>query len=234
MGAGIIIMIIVLLFSVVFHEVSHGVTAFYLGDPTAKRMGRLTLNPVPHIDPMMTVMLPLMLGLLSGWTIMFGGAKPVPVNPFNFKNMKRDMAITAAAGPLSNLTLIIVSIILYKLLLFVGLDRIDPYIIFDPRSQTYLESFFFYAVLINTVLMVFNLFPIPPLDGSKILMGFLNHEQADKFESVSRYGIGILIGLLVLGNIWISHISSGRIFYKNIIFIAEVRFVLRVTCTSIF
>jgi Zn-dependent protease len=212
MGAGIIIMIIVLLFSVVFHEVSHGVTAFYLGDPTAKRMGRLTLNPIPHIDPMMTVMLPLMLGLISGWTIMFGGAKPVPVNPFNFKNMKRDMAITAAAGPISNLILIILSILLYKLLLIVGLDNIDPYYIFDPKNQTYLENFFFYAVLINTVLMIFNLFPIPPLDGSKILMGFLTPEQADKFESVSRYGIGILIGLIVLGNLFKFSIFGIAIF----------------------
>lgn len=202
MDPSIIIMIIVLLFSVVFHEVSHGVAALYLGDPTAKRMGRLTLNPLPHIDPMMTVLMPLMLGLLSGWTIMFGGAKPVPVNPFNFKNMKRDMAITAAAGPLSNLLLIIVSIILYKLLVVTGLlpQMYDFYRV-NQGDLNFLEYFFFYAVLINTVLMVFNLFPIPPLDGSKIIMGFMSQEQAAKYESVSRYGIAILIGILVIGNI---------------------------------
>jgi Zn-dependent protease len=123
MDAGVIVMIIVLLFSVVFHEVAHGWVAYMLGDKTAYRMGRLTLNPVPHIDPVMTVMVPLMLGFMSNWQFMFGGAKPVPVNPFNFNRPKRDMAITAAAGPLSNLVLIIITIILYKVLTMTGTVR---------------------------------------------------------------------------------------------------------------
>ena len=201
MDPSIIIMIIVLLFSVVFHEVSHGMAALYLGDPTAKRMGRLTLNPISHIDPMMTVMLPLMLWMFTGMA--FGGAKPVPVNPYNFKNPKKGMAITAAAGPLSNLLLIIVSIILYKILVAVSiLPQMESFYRINAGELNFVENFFFYAVLINVILMIFNLFPIPPLDGSKILMGFLNHEQADKFESMSRYGIGILIGLLLLGRIF--------------------------------
>ena len=201
MDPSIIIMIIVLLFSVVFHEVSHGMTALYLGDPTAKKMGRLTLNPISHIDPMMTVMLPLMLWMFTGMA--FGGAKPVPVNPFNFKNPKRDMAITAAAGPLSNLVLIILSIILYKILVALGaLSQMENFYRINAGELNFVENFFFYAVLINVILMIFNLFPIPPLDGSKILMGFLTNEQADKYESMSRYGIAILIGLLLLGNVF--------------------------------
>lgn len=198
MDANIIIMVPVLLFSVVFHEVSHGWTAYMLGDKTAYRMGRLTLNPIPHIDPFMTVLMPLMLGFATGWRIMFGGAKPVPVNPYNFKNPKRDMAITAAAGPASNLVLIIISITLYKILVASGLLNSMDYRI-SSFNLNFVENFFLYAVLINTVLMVFNLIPIPPLDGSKIIMGFMSYRDAMKYESVSRYGIYIIIGVMLLG-----------------------------------
>ena len=205
MDAGIIVMIIVLLFSVVFHEVAHGWVAYLLGDKTAYRMGRLTLNPVPHIDPIWTIMVPLMLGFMSNWQFMFGGAKPVPVNPFNFKRPKRDMAITAAAGPLSNLTLIILAIIVYKILSLTGLvQSIDIYFsgsnMYASRDINLVDTFFIFCVTINSVLMAFNLIPIPPLDGSKILMGFLPYRQAEKYESLSRYGMLILIGILIIGN----------------------------------
>jgi Zn-dependent protease len=123
MDASVIVMIIVLLFSVVFHEVAHGWTAFVLGDRTAYKLGRLTLNPVPHIDPFMTVLMPLMLGLMTNWTIMFGGAKPVPVNPYNFRNPQKGMAIVAAAGPLSNLLLITVSLIHFQNTAYAGIFR---------------------------------------------------------------------------------------------------------------
>jgi len=194
MDAGIIVMIIVLLFSVVFHEVAHGWVAYLLGDKTAYRMGRLTLNPIPHIDPVMTVLVPLMLGFMTNWQFMFGGAKPVPVNPFNFKRPKRDMAITAAAGPLSNLTLIILAIIVYKILSLTGLvQSIDIYFsgsnMYASRDINLVDTFFIFCVTINSVLMAFNLIPIPPLDGSKILMGFLPYRQAE-----------ILIGILIIGN----------------------------------
>ncbi|MDY0017826.1 MAG: site-2 protease family protein [Candidatus Delongbacteria bacterium] len=202
MDPNIIIMIIVLLFSVVFHEVSHGWVAFKLGDDTAHKMGRLTLNPIPHIDPYMTVLLPLMLGFMTGWRVMFGGAKPVPVNPYNFKNPKKGMAITAAAGPVSNLILITASVILFRILVTLGfVEKYDVQMRFFTNEMNFVDAFFVYAVLINTVLMVFNLIPIPPLDGSKIIMGFLSYEQAARYESFSRYGMYVLIGLLFLGSI---------------------------------
>lgn len=202
MDPNIIIMILVLLFSVVFHEVSHGWVAYRLGDDTAHKMGRLTLNPIPHIDPYMTVLLPLMLGFMTGWRVMFGGAKPVPVNPYNFKNPKKGMAITAAAGPLSNLILIAASVILFRILVTLGfVEKYDVQMRFFTNEMNFIDAFFVYAVLINTVLMVFNLIPIPPLDGSKIIMGFLSYEQAAKYESFSRYGMYVLIGLLFLGSI---------------------------------
>ncbi|MGD9706739.1 MAG: site-2 protease family protein [Candidatus Delongbacteria bacterium] len=202
MDPNIIIMIIVLLFSVVFHEVSHGWVAFKLGDDTAHKMGRLTLNPIPHIDPYMTVLLPLMLGFMTGWRVMFGGAKPVPVNPYNFKNPKKGMAITAAAGPVSNLILITASVILFRILVTLGfVEKYNVQMRFFTNEMNFVDAFFVYAVLINTVLMVFNLIPIPPLDGSKIIMGFLSYEQAAKYESFSRYGMYVLIGLLFLGSI---------------------------------
>jgi Zn-dependent protease len=202
MDASVIVMIIVLLFSVVFHEVAHGWTAFMLGDKTAYKMGRLTLNPIPHIDPYMTILMPLMLGFMTNWRVMFGGAKPVPVNPFNFKNPKKGMAIVAAAGPLSNLLLIAAVLILFKTLTLFGfIDKYEFIRRFNCDEMTFIDSFFIYAVLINTVLMVFNLIPIPPLDGSKVIMGFLSNRQADKYESFSRYGIYVLIGILLLGSI---------------------------------
>ncbi len=201
MDTNVVVMIIVLLFSVVFHEVSHGWVAYRLGDRTAYKMGRLTLNPIPHIDPYMTVLLPLMLGFMTGWRVMFGGAKPVPVNPYNFKNPKQGMAIVAAAGPVSNLLLIAVTIILYKILVILGfIDNYEVSLRLFKDDLTFADSFFVYSVVINTVLMVFNLIPIPPLDGSKVIMGFLSYEQAAKYESFSRYGMYVLIGLLLLGS----------------------------------
>lgn len=202
MVASIVVMIIVLLFSVVFHEVAHGWVAYILGDRTAYKMGRLTLNPIPHIDPMMTIMMPLMLGFMTDWRVMFGGAKPVPVNPYNFKNPQKGMAITAAAGPASNFTLIIVVMIVFKTLSALGIiDKYDMIARLNNDSLNFVDTFFIYAIVINSVLMVFNLIPIPPLDGSKIIMGFLSPGQADKYESFSRYGIYVLIGILLLGSV---------------------------------
>ena len=218
MDPNIIIMIIVLLFSVVFHEVSHGWVAHKLGDDTAYKMGRLTLNPIPHIDPYMTVLLPLMLGFMTGWRVMFGGAKPVPVNPYNFKNPKKGMAITAAAGPVSNLILITASVILFRILVTLGfIEKYDVQTRFFTNDMNFVDAFFVYAVLINTVLMVFNLIPIPPLDGSKVIMGFMSYEQAAKYESFSRYGMYVLIGLLFLGSI-MNYSIIGAVIYPFINF----------------
>lgn len=201
MDGSIVIMVLVLLFSVIFHEVAHGFSAYLLGDPTAKNSGRLTFNPLPHIDPMMTIFTPIFLGILTNWSFVFGGAKPVPVNPYFFKNPKKGMAITAAAGPLSNLTLILITIIIYKILLAFGvLDAMYGWSRINAMDLNVIEYFVFYSVLINCVLMVFNLIPIPPLDGSKILMGFLPVKQAMKYEEISRYGIFIIMGILLLGS----------------------------------
>ena len=197
--SSVIIIIVVLLFSVIFHEVAHGWVAFKLGDPTAKNLGRLTLDPIPHIDPIMTIIVPIFLYMTMGFA--FGGAKPVPVNPYNFKNPKRDMALVAAAGPASNLILAIVAIILYKIFLSFGILEPMTNSRFYAEDISLLENLFQFTVIINVVLMVFNLFPIPPLDGSKILMGFLSHENAMKFESFSRYGFIIIIGIILLGDV---------------------------------
>lgn len=215
-------MIIVLLFSVVFHEVAHGWVAYILGDKTAYKMGRLTLNPIPHIDPIMTVMMPLMLGFLTNWQFMFGGAKPVPVNPFNFKRPKRDMAITAAAGPVSNLILIIFTIILYKTLVVSGfIDNIEVVRRLNYNEMNFLDTFFIYAVMINAVLMAFNLIPIPPLDGSKIVMGFMNYRQAEKFESFSRYGLFIILGIMMLESL-LKFSLFGTVIYPFINFFLQI------------
>ena len=218
MVSNVVVMVIILLFSVVFHEVSHGWVAHRMGDDTAYKMGRLTLNPIPHIDPMMTILMPLMLGYMTGWRIMFGGAKPVPINPYNFKNPKKGMAITAAAGPLSNLTLIIIVLVLFQLLTSLGLiDKYDVLRRFNRNELNFVDTFFVYSIIINSVLMAFNLIPIPPLDGSKVLMGFMSDRQADKYESFSRYGIFFLIGLLLLGSL-INFSIIGMIIYPFINF----------------
>lgn len=222
MSSAIVIMIIVLLFSVVFHEVAHGWTAYVLGDKTAYRMGRLTLNPIPHIDPVMTVLMPLVLGFVTNWQFMFGGAKPVPVNPFNFKKPKRDMAICAAAGPLSNLILIALTIILYKILVMLGfIDNYEVVRRLNYNEMNFADTFFVYAVMINSVLMAFNLIPIPPLDGSKVLMGFLSYKQAEKFESLSRYGLYILLGIFLLESIFKFSIF-GLVIYPFINFFLQL------------
>ncbi|PIE77568.1 MAG: site-2 protease family protein [Candidatus Delongbacteria bacterium] len=183
----IVIIILALLFSVVVHEVAHGYVAYKLGDPTAKNMGRLTLNPIPHIDPIWTILIPTVMYMTVGFV--FGGAKPVPVNYYNLRKPKRDMALVAAAGPLSNLLLAIISITLFKF--FVSLGFVNQI----------LHDLLYYMVMVNTVLMAFNLLPIPPLDGSKILMGVLSNEQAEKYEEFSSYGFIIIFGILLLGDV---------------------------------
>jgi len=175
----IIILITILLFSVIFHEMAHGWMAYFLGDPTAKNAGRLTLNPIKHIDPIGTVFLPLMLLIVTmGRGPIFGWAKPVPINPFNFKDKKNDSAKVAAAGPISN---IILAIIFGLTLRFA--HTFLPY-------QTSL--IFLYIVQINLLLAIFNLLPIPPLDGSYILFAFFPLDPKTRLFLL-QYGIFILI-----------------------------------------
>jgi len=182
-----VFLLIVLIFSVVFHEVSHGVVANYLGDPTAKNAGRLTLNPISHIDPIGSVILPgilLLMNLaLSGQGIIFGWAKPVPINPYNFRDQKYGAAKVALAGPVANLSLALV----FGLTL-----RFFPAIVSIPG----LYLMFSYIVLINLLLAVFNLLPIPPLDGSHILFSILPPSLENIKSSLNQSGF--LLVLLVI------------------------------------
>jgi Zn-dependent protease len=167
--------IIILIMSVVIHEVSHGYAALALGDPTAKYQGRLTLNPISHLDPIGSFIVPL-LGYFAGGFII-GWAKPVPFNPYNLRNQKWGEAIVAIAGPLSNIALAI----------------IFGFIIRFAAGSGFLNQSFFnlagFVVLINITLAIFNLVPIPPLDGSKILFAFLPYKWQSIRQSFERYGL---------------------------------------------
>lgn len=173
--------IIILLFSVILHEVMHGYVALKFGDTTAQRAGRLTLNPIPHIDLFGTILLPALL-IFTGSPILFGWAKPVPVNPLNFSNLRRGELLVAAAGILANFSLAIVAAFIFHLL--------------NALPQTFpalVGSLLRFTVLINLVLGVFNLFPIPPLDGSKILLSQLPLNLARSYQKIEPYGILILL-----------------------------------------
>jgi len=177
-----------ILFSIVFHEVAHGWMANKLGDSTAKNMGRLTLNPLPHIDPIGTVLVPIILMIMPG-NFFFGWAKPVPFNPYNFYNhinMRKGTMWVAAAGPLSNLILATTAAFL-----LVVSQRFFP-------NQT-VATFFYIGVYFNVLLGFFNMLPIPPLDGSKVLMGLLPREYDRFFLNIERYGFFILILLITTG-----------------------------------
>ena len=184
----ILFQIIVLFFSVVIHEVSHGVVALMLGDKTAKDAGRLTLNPLKHIDPFGSVLLPVLL-LIAQSPILFAWAKPVPYNPYNLKNPKSGAALIAAAGPLSNIILaVIFGIVLRIFIPFLPLATAGNFLLFINV-----------IILINIVLAVFNLVPIPPLDGSKILFMLLGNRARELQMILQRYGFMILILFLLFG-----------------------------------
>ncbi|MGC9603421.1 MAG: site-2 protease family protein [Minisyncoccia bacterium] len=182
--------VIVLIFSVVVHEVSHGFMAEKLGDPTARLAGRLTLNPLKHLDPFGSVILPLLLSLVPGGVV-FGWAKPVPYNPYNLKNPEKGAALIAVAGPLSNLGVAIGLSVVYHLL---GLAT--------GSVLLTLQSLVGFIVLINIVLAVFNLIPIPPLDGAKVMTALLP-DSAGGFKYFFRennpYGWILLLAFIFIG-----------------------------------
>ncbi len=188
-----------ILFAITIHEAAHGWAAYKLGDPTAQIMGRITLNPVPHIDPIGTVLMPAILIIMGAPP--FGWAKPVPVNPANLSNPKRDNMLISAAGPAANFLAAFIS-----LTALILLKKINPNIFF---SRGGLQSGFhpieglavilFYAVFLNVLLAVFNLIPIPPLDGSGIVTGFLSDEASQTYDKIRPFGFIIILGLIYLG-----------------------------------
>ncbi len=185
--------LIVILFAITIHEAAHGWAANKLGDPTAMIMGRVTLNPIAHIDPIGTVLLPLLLVIMRAPP--FGWAKPVPVNPMNLKNPKKDHLLISAAGPVSNFCVAIVAGIILKILLTITGNTAPP----GFNITQVLVTILYYSVLLNVFLAVFNLIPIPPLDGSGILLGLVSEEAAQKIEQLRPYGFIIVIGMMWLG-----------------------------------
>jgi Zn-dependent protease len=197
----IVVSVIPILIAITFHEVSHGFVANRLGDPTAKFTGRLTLNPIAHIDPIGTLLMPIILFYLSQGQFVFGYAKPVPINPMNFKDPKRDMALSAAAGPLTNIILALLSQIILMHMI-IPASSVLP----GSLSVTILRPLalmFQFSIGINIVLAVINLIPIPPLDGGRVLIGFLPHRQAVSYSKIEPYGFIIVIALFITG---IAHI----------------------------
>ena len=185
----IIISLIVLIYSAILHEIAHGYVAERLGDPTARIMGRLTLNPIPHIDPFLSILLPLML-ILIGSPVIFGGAKPVPVDPFNLREGRKDIALVSLAGPATNLVLAVLATIILKL--FFGGE------LAFASNLNFLHFVFSQIVILNVILAIFNLLPIPPLDGSKIFALLLPERHARTYLSLGSIGTFLLLILLMM------------------------------------
>jgi Zn-dependent protease len=177
-----------LLFAITVHEVAHGWVAKQFGDPTAQRLGRLTLNPLKHIDPVGTILVPGLLLLLGGFV--FGWAKPVPVTWGNLRHPKRDMAIVAVAGPAANLIMALVWAMIARLGVYLG-----PHSWFGLPLQ-YMG---FFGIEINIVLMVLNLLPMPPLDGGRVAVGLLPGPLAWQLSRVEPFGFFIIMGLMATG-----------------------------------
>lgn len=179
----IIARVLVLLVAFTIHELAHALTADYLGDPTPRRMGRITLNPLKHLDPFGTIML-----IIAG----FGWAKPVMVNPMNMRgNPRTSMAIVAIAGPISNLVMAAIAAIFFRL----GLVDLNTLIVQSASSLTFAEIIYQF-LMINLALAFFNLIPVPPLDGSKILFAILPAELVYRLRPLEQYGFMILFGVV--------------------------------------
>jgi Zn-dependent protease len=181
------------IFAITIHEAAHGYAARHFGDNTAYSLGRITLNPIKHIDPVGTIAMPLLLYFATGGTFLFGYAKPVPVRFGNLRNPKRDMIWVALAGPAVNLLQALIwGVLLY---LVVGVQLNERFFIEMCKA----------GMLVNVVMFVFNLFPVPPLDGGRILVGLLPYRQAELVSRIEPYGFFVVMGLVmagVLGSIW--------------------------------
>jgi Zn-dependent protease len=192
---GVSVWALPVLAAVILHELAHGVVAKWCGDDTASRAGRLTLNPIAHIDPLGTIALPLFL-LLANAPFLFGYAKPVPVNFGQLRKPRRDMVLVAAAGPLTNIALAIVSAAVFQLLLAIRLPHDSALTAVAITALTPVAMMAQRSVLINVVLAIFNLLPILPLDGGRVLAGLLPRPQAIAYARLERYGMLIVVLLL--------------------------------------
>jgi Zn-dependent protease len=197
--------VVILLYSVILHEVFHGLVALYLGDTTAKYAGRITFNPFKHIDPMMTIFMPIAMLILTGGRFAFGGAKPVPFNPYNLKNQKWGPAMVAFGGPGSNIVIAIIASIIARIIPISQATKIDIISNFNNWEQISavvsgsLGSIFFELLVIvifwNVLLAFFNLIPIPPLDGSKLLFAVTNIKE-ETMAILEQFGFIILFGVI--------------------------------------
>lgn len=187
------------LFAITIHEAAHGYAARYFGDNTAYRLGRVTLNPLKHIDPFGTIAMPLLLYFATSGAFLFGYAKPVPVNFGALRNPKRDMVWVALAGPASNFAQAIVWALLLAVLALLGIQ--EPF--FVEMAQG--------GVMVNLVMWAFNLFPLPPLDGGRILVGLLPWKQAQAVSRLEPWGFFIVMGLViagVVGRLWLEPLMA--------------------------
>jgi Zn-dependent protease len=185
----------ILLFSVIIHEIAHGYMAMKLGDPTARMMGRLTLNPIPHIDLVGSIIVPLLSLLLAG-QVFIAWAKPVPVNPMNFSNYKRDDILVSIVGPISNILLALgcsIAVIALGLFTHALPGTGSPFL---EEGMTFLLKMFYGGIYLNIVLAVFNLIPVPPLDGSHVLASILPAELANQYRSIGFVGIFVILFLM--------------------------------------
>ena len=187
-----------ILVAITFHEAAHGFVANKFGDPTAKMMGRLTLNPIAHIDLFGTIIIPVMLFILSKGTFMFGSAKPVPVNFNNLGHPRRDSALVSAAGPATNVIIAFLSI-LVLILSFKLFPQAASQGLLNEKVITPIQSMLQYSVVFNIFIAAFNLIPIPPLDGGRIAVSLLPLRHAYQFSRLEPYGILIVILLWVTG-----------------------------------
>ena len=187
------------LFAITVHEAAHGYAARHFGDNTAYMLGRITLSPIKHIDPIGTILMPIMLYFATSGAFLFGYAKPVPVNFGHLRNPKRDMVWVALAGPASNFIQAIVWAVVMITLVGTGMD--ERFFLEMARA----------GVLVNLVMWAFNLFPVPPLDGGRILVGLLPWKQAQMVSRLEPYGFFIVMGLVifgVVGTIWLRPLMS--------------------------
>lgn len=211
----LIIQLPILLFTLTIHEVSHGFVAYLLGDDTAKRAGRLSLNPISHID---------IIGLIMLLVVRIGWAKPVPINPYNFKDYKRDTALSAAAGPVSNFLMAIILSIIYRIVTagsgFNGFQQFFITLSYGNINGigNLLNFIVMFTIFINIALGLFNLLPVPPMDGSKILGGFLSDRAYYKYTAKEKMGAQILMVIFLVSYVFRLNIIGSLIFPPLIFF----------------